>query len=219
MTKKLVIDYYSDVLCVWAWIAQKRLDQLTLEWGEQIEFRFHYLNLFADTQQRIGQGWADKGGFAGFSKHVIEVATPFIDSPVNKSIWLDVRPKTSMTAHLMLKALTLCEGAEAAAKYSVKLRHAFFADNQDISNNDVLLSHLIACGHPTEAIQESLNNGSAAAALAGDYQRAAELGIKGSPSWIMNNGRQTLYGNVGFRVLNANIRENLEQNDLEASWC
>jgi predicted DsbA family dithiol-disulfide isomerase len=28
MKKPLVIDYYSDILCVWAWIAQRRIEEL-----------------------------------------------------------------------------------------------------------------------------------------------------------------------------------------------
>ncbi|MEZ5483114.1 MAG: hypothetical protein R3E73_13460 [Porticoccaceae bacterium] len=33
----------------------------------------------------------------------------------------------------------------------------------------------------------------------------------GSPSYVINGGRQTLYGNVGYRVLRANIDELLKQ--------
>lgn len=28
MKKPLVIDYYSDILCVWAWRVQRRIDEL-----------------------------------------------------------------------------------------------------------------------------------------------------------------------------------------------
>jgi len=56
-------------------------------------------------------------------------------------------------------------------------------------------------------------------ALMSDYEDAKELGLKGSPSLVMNNGRQVLYGNVGYRILNANIRELLERPVSEASWC
>ena len=52
-----------------------------------------------------------------------------------------------------------------------------------------------------------------------DYEDTKELRLKGSPSLVMNNGRQVLYGNVGYRILNANIRELLERPVSEASWC
>jgi predicted DsbA family dithiol-disulfide isomerase len=219
MTTALQIDYYTDVLCVWAWIAQKRIDELKQEWGERIEFRYHYLNLFANTEKRIGVGWQNKGGFAGFGQHVIDSASPYPDAKVNPSIWQTVRPKSSMNAHLLLKAIEIVDGAESSARYSVKLRQQFFEQNEDIGNMKHLLSLADGCGFSVSALQDAIENGLAAAELAQDYQTAQELGVKGSPSWIMNAGRQTLYGNVGYRVLNANIKEMLEHRDQEASWC
>jgi hypothetical protein len=35
----------------------------------------------------------------------------------------------------------------------------------------------------------------------------------------MNQGRQILYGHVGYRVLNANIEELLSHPENKASWC
>ena len=44
--------------------------------------------------------------------------------------------------------------------------------------------------------------------------------IHGSPSFVLNDGRQTLYGNVGYRVLEANIQELLRAPSADqASWC
>jgi hypothetical protein len=35
----------------------------------------------------------------------------------------------------------------------------------------------------------------------------------------MNEGRQKLYGNVGYRILDANVRELWERPQAQASWC
>ena len=44
--------------------------------------------------------------------------------------------------------------------------------------------------------------------------------IEGSPSLVLNEGRQKLYGNVGFRVIEANIQELLREPRInDASWC
>ena len=69
------------------------------------------------------------------------------------------------------------------------------------------------------ALRTCLDDGSALAALSSDLQSAAKLGVKGSPTWILNEGRQVLYGNVGYRILNANIEELLKYPADEASWC
>ena len=41
-----------------------------------------------------------------------------------------------------------------------------------------------------------------------------------SPTFILNEGRQKLYGNVGYRVIEANLQELLKSPDAsQASWC
>ena len=49
---------------------------------------------------------------------------------------------------------------------------------------------------------------------------ADALGLQGSPSFVLNDGRQKLYGNVGYRVIEANIEELLRAPSADqASWC
>jgi hypothetical protein len=44
--------------------------------------------------------------------------------------------------------------------------------------------------------------------------------VKGSLMMILNEGRQKLFGNVGYRIIEANIHELLrEPNPDQASWC
>ena len=40
-----------------------------------------------------------------------------------------------------------------------------------------------------------------------------------SPSLVMNEGRQHLNGNVGYRVIEANVHELLRKPVDEMSWC
>ena len=74
-------------------------------------------------------------------------------------------------------------------------------------------------GIALEPVNKALNDGSAMALLMADYQQAKALSLKGSPSYIIDNGRQVLYGNVGYRVLLTNIEEHLKQPAAEANWC
>jgi hypothetical protein len=43
--------------------------------------------------------------------------------------------------------------------------------------------------------------------------------LEGSPSFILNEGRQKLFGNVGYRIIEANVAELLENQGNQASWC
>ena len=68
--------------------------------------------------------------------------------------------------------------------------------------------------------QRYLDDGRAHAALSADYKEAENLGVKGSPTMILNEGRQKLFGNVGYRIIEVNIQELLrEPNPDQASWC
>lgn len=215
----LVIEYYSDALCIWAWIAQRRVDELIASTGSEIRLEYRYLDLFGDARTRIEQQWAQRGLYEGFCEHVCDVAAPYVQQPVNPQVWRSVRPATSGNAHLVIKAVERQEGPDAAAAFALRVRKAFFLHAQDIASLGLLLSLAEEQGLPRARLQESLDDGSAMAALSADYQRARSQGIKGSPSWVIDEGRQTLYGNIGYRVLHANIAELLKHPADEASWC
>ena len=102
---------------------------------------------------------------------------------------------------------------------ALKIRTAFFVDGLDIGCLDNLYDLIESDGLNRNSIEASINNGSAMAALMHDYQKSKQQTIKGSPSFVINEGRQTLYGNVGYRVLLANVEELLRNPKGEASWC
>ena len=219
MATTVVIDYYSDVLCVWAWIAQRRIDELNEKLSNKIEIRYHYLDVFGDAANKIPKQWAERGGYAGFAKHVVDSAAPYPDAQINPNTWHKVRPTTSANAHLVLKAIELSYGKEKSIELALFIRQAFYIDGQDISQLPLLFLLLERAGIALEPVNKALNDGSAMALLMAEYQQARALSLKGSPSYIIDNGRQVLYGNVGYRVLLTNIEEHLKQPAAEASWC
>ncbi len=66
----VVVDYYTDVLCVWAWIAQPRLDKLCSEWREQVTVRYRYVDVFGDAHTKVRGKWGQQDGFDKFAEHV-----------------------------------------------------------------------------------------------------------------------------------------------------
>ena len=219
MDEPLVIDYFTDVLCVWAWIAQRRTEELESTWGDRIEIRYRYVNVFGDTQSRIGEGWADRGGYAGFRDHVVKAAEIYDDVSVNPKVWERTRPKTSANAHLVLAAASQIADSRAAKNLAAQIRQAFFVDAQDIGDLQVLSDIAERMGLDSNDIRAAINDGSAAAELMNNYEQAKAGNIAGSPSWVLNDGRQKLYGNVGFHVLNANVEGLFEHHAGDASWC
>jgi predicted DsbA family dithiol-disulfide isomerase len=213
------VDYYSDILCVWAWIAQRRQEELRQQFGSEIEFNYRFINVFGNTGSQIGDKWAAKGGFEGFAQHVVDAASPFADAPVAANIWQTVRPLSSTPAHVFVKAVELSYSVEAAENFTRLIRERFFTGPIDIGQSEILLDLANEDGLDTDLIKSSLNSGAASAEVSRDYQMAQAQGIKGSPSWVLDGGRQILYGNVGYRILRANAVELLNHPQEEASWC
>ncbi len=232
--KRITIDYFTDVLCVWAYGAQIRMDELQREFGDHIAITHRFLPLFGATARRIGEGWADRGGFEGFNRHTLEVAAAWDHVSVHPDVWRGCRPASSIVVHLFLKAIQLLEargeiGAERLPELEGRTRFeaavwqtrlAFFAEARNVCHVDVQRQIAERLELPVEAIRALMENGEAYAALHLDHEAQREYQVPGSPTLILNEGRQRLYGNLGYRVIKANVEELLrDPRSGEASWC
>jgi len=219
------ITYYSDLLCVWAYIGQRRLDQLASDFGTKIEIETHFCSVFADAWGKIEGG----KGFDGFNAHLCEVAAQFPHVELHPRVWLDARPRSSASAHLFIKAVELIEAEDgetlawpdrASTKAAWALRCGFFQHGRDISSYQVQCEIADEFGVARSRIEEKLCSSEAITALLRDYQICNDQGIKGSPTFVLNEGRQRLFGNVGYRLIEANVLELLRNRPADqASWC
>jgi len=228
-TEPLDIDYFSDLLCIWAYAAEARVFELEQAFGVSVRVTRRYCSVFGDTATRIGKGWSDRGGYEGFNRHVQEVAGLFDHIEVSPTLWLDCSPPSSTGVHLFLSAVRLaeqnfwqpvdgeCSPSEQAAW---ELRLAFFRDGRDIARADVQDEVAQRLTLPVTAIRDEIASGRAYAALSADLAACERLLVQGSPTFVLNDGRQKLYGNVGYRVIEANVQELLNAPTLgQASWC
>lgn len=78
---------------------------------------------------------------------------------------------------------------------------------------------LAEAGLPPAPIERRLADGRAHAALAADLALAKEQELRSSPTLLFNDGRQRLSGNVGYRIIEANVRELLERPQVHHSRC
>jgi predicted DsbA family dithiol-disulfide isomerase len=223
--KHVPITYYSDVLCVWAYFAQLRVDAIQNTYAEQVQFEPRFCSVFGDTVRKVSTAWGAKGGYEGFNAHILQAAAAFPEVKLNPAIWLTVRPASSMAPHLLLKAIQLgvMEGemGNGVLERATKgMRRAFFEDGRDISDQDVQNQVAERAGVDMLVVARLLKSGRAHAALSTDYKDADATGVQGSPTFLLNEGRQKLFGNVGYRIIDANIQQLLrEPNSDQASWC
>lgn len=217
------ISHFSDVLCIWAYIAQIRIDKLKAEFGSKIILNYHFCPVFGAIDVLMQKNWGHRGGVEAYNKHVLSIASKFAHVEVSSDVWLTNRPTTSISGHVVLKAIQLLEDTEKSLpgfeEFLWEIRLAFFRDALDISNYNVLIELADKSGFPVDKIDEKIRSGAAYAALEIDAQLKLEYRVNGSPTLIFNEGRQILYGNVGYRVIEANVRELLNQPEHQASWC
>ncbi len=228
---KVIIDHFSDVLCVWAYTAQIRLDELKHEFAEQIQINYHFMPVFGVVDKRVGKTWKDKDGYAGFGQHVRQVCQQFPHVRVCNDLWRGDPPKSSASPHLFLKAVQLLEhrgaisnkaqhaGRTPFEEMAWQLRLAFFLENKNIAHQEIQIDLAKKIDLPIGPLIASLQDGSAIAELCRDIELVDEYQVSGSPSYVLNEGRQKLYGNVGYKVIAANVHEIMAQPGHQASWC
>ncbi|WP_299349412.1 DsbA family protein [uncultured Shimia sp.] len=229
MTKPKII-HFSDILCVWAYVAQSNLSRLAQDFGDQIDVEVRYCSVFPDSHGKIDRVWADRGGFTGYAAHVRDVVTGFPDVSLNDDTWVATRPRSSASPHQFIKVAELIEAEQVASgnpldeRLSVRaakeLRRAFFVEAQDISHWDVQREVANRLDMNFDDVLRRYESGEAIARLVGDYELAQIMKIEGSPTYVLNEGRQRLYGNVSYGIVAANVREILSsQLDESASAC
>lgn len=220
----ITIDYFTDLLCIWAYIAQVRIDELQQEFGDQIAISARFFPVFGHTHKKIETQWQNKGGLQGYASHVQTVAKAFDHIHLHPDIWIKNTPTSSLPAHLYLSAIKLLESEKHCApgstdRISRAFREAFFMSAEDISCTKTLLAIINKHGLDTETITRHIETGKAFAVLSEDMKMAMEMNVKSSPTLIFNEDRQRLTGNVGYKIIQANIRELLHSPDKQQSWC
>lgn len=227
------IAYFTDVLCIWAYAHEVRMRRLQTQFGDRITLRYHFLPVFAAAHAKLEAGWQTRGGWEAYARHVQEVAGRFEDLPVSPATWAQTRPQSSAPAHAFIKAVELLQrqrlidagpqaehGGRSLLEAAIwELRQAFFRDARNISLRSEQQTLAEALLLPWDRIAALLDSGEALAALFQDFELQQSFQVRGSPTLVFNEGRQLLYGNVGYRVIEANLTELLSRPETAASWC
>lgn len=230
MTDQPVVQHFSDVLCVWAYVAHARLEHIAKRYGNRIALDIRFCSVFPDARNKIAANWRDRGGAKAYAEHVRSIVNSFGHVEIHPDVWSVVQPATSTSAHLFLKAVEVVENdiGESSRPLRERLIHraawafrcAFFKEAKDISNWSVQSDVAEKAGLDVKSIEKALGTGEAAARLDADMSLCKQLNILGSPTFAMNDGRQILYGNVGAHLIEANVEELFRvRHGEEASWC
>lgn len=208
--------FFSDVLCIWAYIVQTRLAGLAELLPSDVPVDLRYFDVFGDAQTKIASDWRDRGGAAGYAQHVHDIVTDIGSVTIHPDVWRRTTPVSSLPAHLVVAAARCVDretGADTATYLDHAIRRAFFEFARDISQQSELQTIVGEVGLDFEELQARLESGRAHALLVHDARRAAELGVRQSPTLELDDGRQMLSGNVSSGVIEANLRALMQERD------
>jgi len=224
----LTIDYYSDVLCIWAYSAKIKIDEMKKQFADQISINYRYSPQFVDMHAMLKKNWSDKGGLQGYNAmmHKLNGMFPYVE--VHPEIGLKNLPHSSASCHQFLKAIDLLEQRGEIKSDDAQntlleqadwlIRLGYFRDAQDVSHHSVLMSFAEQLKLPVAPLETLLSNGEAMAAMASCTTDEKQKLIEGSPTFVLNEGRQRLYGNIGYHIIEANIRALLEEPEDKPGW-
>ena len=157
------VTYYSDILCIWAYISQARINAVKEKFVKEVRIEHRFCSVFGDTAQKVAATSKTKGGYEGFNSHLREVAQRFPHIEVHPEIWLKTRPASSTSAHLFLKAIQQCDHDNGVAasltaptvfdRVMWAFRLAFFRDCRDVARSDTQCEIAEALGADIAAIE------------------------------------------------------------------
>ena len=210
--KPIEFEYWSDPLCVWALVAQPKLEAVLHKHGDLLAPRYRVVPVFGSIPQRFATGsWAERGP-EGLAEATRRVAHQHGLQDVDGGCWLSDCPTSSWSAGAALCAvLGMVEDGtitlKVAERYQWRMRERFFLENQNIARRRVQLELAEEVDVPRHVLEDRLDDGTGTRLLWEDHMLRESLGLRGSPTFVFDGGRAMLYGNFSEAVLHATVEE------------
>jgi len=213
--KRILFEYWSDPLCIWAFVSESRLQTLLEQKGACLQVEHRVAVVFGSVPWRFREGPWSAAGPEGRTKTTGEIAARFGCDEVDGRVWIDDPPASSWAPGAAIKAAFAAEQAGeapsgAGAGYQRALRAAFFADNRNVARRSAQLEVAEAVGVPVASLERRFDDGTALSLLWEDQRKKDEEKIQGSPTYVFDGGRALLYGNFAEGILHATVDELLE---------
>jgi predicted DsbA family dithiol-disulfide isomerase len=221
---RTAFSYWSDPLCIWAYVAQDKLDRVLDELGDRLRVDYRIVPVFGSVPWRFREGpWA-AGGVEDRVRKTRQVAEAHGYPAVTGEYWRRDCPESSWSAGAALKAVFAAEAAESippgkGADYQWHMRRVFFEQDRNVARRQVQLELAEERGVPRAELEQRLDDGTALAALWEDYLEKERLHVQGSPTYVFDGGHAMLYGNFPFGILHATVEELVRSTGPRGSKC
>jgi predicted DsbA family dithiol-disulfide isomerase len=224
-TAPTTIHCFTDVMCGFSYVAAARLAQIKADFGDRVRISRHFMSVYGNVRRKLDSRATSDSAFGAM---VRDVLSRYDHVEVHPELFCRNLPTSSVPAHLYLRAVKLLEddgvlevgdGPSPFERLTWELQLAFFRDLRDISRREVLDEVAGRLGIPGARVARVIDDGRAFAELSSDGELQRTHGVLVTPSLVLDDGRQILNGNVGYRVIEANIRELVSTRVAGMSWC
>ncbi|MCL2724447.1 MAG: hypothetical protein FWD69_08420 [Polyangiaceae bacterium] len=207
---RLKFSYWSDPLCIWALIGQPKLDRVLGEFGDRVCVDYRIVPVFGSIPWRFARGSWAKEGVEGRVIATRRVAEQGGRSDISGECWRCAAPATSWAPAAAVKAVFALGdglGDRAGPAYQRALRERFFVREQNIGLRKIQLEVVEEMKLPRAPVEARLDDGSALSLVCEDHAEKERIHIKGSPSFVFDEGRVMLYGNFDEGILYKTVEE------------
>lgn len=222
MHDRLTFSYWSDPLCIWALVAQQKLDRVLADFGAHLRVDYRIAPVFGSVPWRFAHGAWAKDGVEGRVLATRKIAEQAGRTDVSGACWQRAMPASSWAPAAAIKAVFAFEdgrGEQVGPLYQRALRERFFVGESNIALRGVQLEVAEELGLAREPIERRLDDGSALAAVCEDYAEKERLHIQGSPTYSFDGGRAMLYGNFDYGILKSTVAELVRAAGCGGSPC
>ncbi|NNC38602.1 MAG: DsbA family oxidoreductase [Acidimicrobiales bacterium] len=199
----VIIDIVSDIVCPWCWFGKKHLDQ-AIEQNPELDVRINWHPFMLDPtvpesgvpytqymKQKFGDGPSDK--FKSMRDH-LEAGAGALGIRFRFD-GIPMRPNT-LKAHCLMK---WAHGQRIAHQMSERLFKAFFDENRDVGDVNVLAEIAAELGMDQELVKKLLRSGRDREIVQAELDYFRNLGISGVPFFIYN-GQFSVQGGQPYEV-------------------
>ncbi|HWA62495.1 MAG TPA: DsbA family protein [Caulobacteraceae bacterium] len=196
MAEQAHLIYFADPMCSWCWGFAPVMAQIRKTWGDELPIRLVMGGLRPGTEKPMTE--AAKADTKGHWEHVHEASgQPFDYGFFDREGFVyDTDPAARAVVLVRRSDETL------ALAYLVRVQGAFYAENRDVTDFDVLTDLAVEFGFDRDAFRAALEDDALKFETWQDYGVSQRAGIRGFPTLIAGPNGDGTYAMVtrGFNA-------------------
>lgn len=178
MSQQLTLEYFSDYVCPFCWLAERDLREIQKE-NPELQVIWRSFELRPDPLPPL-----DPHG-EYLTRVWRELVAPLAERLGVEMHLPPIQPR-SRTAH---EAAHFAAGEGKFEAMNDEIFRAFFQRGEDISRKDILLQLGINIGLDGRKLEAALESGLFAKSVIADQELAHNLGITSAPTYLVNRKR------------------------------